>query len=104
MTYILPKPALAKFTVEPTRSGYVIYSPDREVVAGPFTDRNRALMDRDKRQREADAKQKRGRRACMCCRQEFDSEGPHNRLCNTCRLASHDTLSFSFINPRRRTG
>lgn len=104
MTYILPKPALAKFTVEPSRNGYVVCSPDREVVAGPFTDRNRALMDRDTRQREADAKHKRGPRSCMCCRQEFESEGPHNRLCNTCRLASHDTQSFTFINPRRRTG
>ncbi len=24
-------------------------------------------------------------RACMCCRTEFLSEGPHNRLCGRCR-------------------
>ena len=27
----------------------------------------------------------------MCCTQTFDSDGPHNRLCATCRLASHDS-------------
>ena len=25
------------------------------------------------------------RRPCMCCRVEFSSEGPHNRLCTRCR-------------------
>lgn len=25
------------------------------------------------------------KRACMCCRTVFLSEGPHNRLCNRCR-------------------
>jgi hypothetical protein len=104
MPFILPKPALAKFTVEPCRNGYLVYAPDRQIVAGPFTDRNRALMDCEQRQRVADAKQKRGPRPCMCCRQEFDSDGPHNRLCSNCRQGSHDTLTFSFINPRRRTG
>ena len=24
-------------------------------------------------------------RACLCCSSTFDSEGPHNRLCDTCR-------------------
>lgn len=28
---------------------------------------------------------KRGPRACMHCRSEFESEGIHNRLCNDCR-------------------
>ncbi|MDO9639652.1 MAG: hypothetical protein Q7J44_14020 [Pseudotabrizicola sp.] len=104
MAFMLPKPALAKFTVEPSRSGYLVYTPDREVAAGPFTDRNRALMDCDHRQQEADAKRKRGPRPCMCCTQIFESDGPHNRLCAGCRLASHDTQAFTFINPRRRTG
>lgn len=30
---------------------------------------------------------KRGLRACLCCRSEFESEGIHNRLCNRCRCA-----------------
>lgn len=31
---------------------------------------------------ERDPRQK---RACMCCRQEFPSEGIHNRLCGRCK-------------------
>lgn len=26
------------------------------------------------------------RRPCLCCRKTFLSEGPHNRLCNICRV------------------
>ena len=29
-------------------------------------------------------------RRCMCCTKEFESEGPHNRLCNTCRGQNFD--------------
>lgn len=25
------------------------------------------------------------KRNCMCCKREFNSVGPHNRLCNKCR-------------------
>ncbi len=28
---------------------------------------------------------RRKRRACLCCETPFASEGPHNRLCGTCR-------------------
>jgi hypothetical protein len=28
-----------------------------------------------------------GPRKCLSCQITFDSEGPHNRLCNTCRTA-----------------
>lgn len=27
-------------------------------------------------------------RPCMCCAQDFPSEGAHNRLCNPCRAAA----------------
>lgn len=27
-------------------------------------------------------------RACLCCTAEFVSEGPHNRLCDTCRASA----------------
>ncbi|MEI2806209.1 MAG: hypothetical protein V9G18_09785 [Albidovulum sp.] len=29
------------------------------------------------------------RRACLCCGQEFTSEGIHNRLCGYCRRVDH---------------
>lgn len=28
------------------------------------------------------------KRNCMCCQRSFASEGPHNRLCTTCRQKS----------------
>lgn len=30
------------------------------------------------------------RRHCLCCRKEFWSAGPHNRLCDRCRTESFD--------------
>jgi uncharacterized paraquat-inducible protein A len=40
-----------------------------------------------RRQMDADLTQigQKGVRACMCCQTAFKSEGPHNRLCDTCR-------------------
>ena len=37
------------------------------------------------RQAEEDCKARMVTRPCMCCRTDFDSEGPHNRLCGRCR-------------------
>lgn len=34
------------------------------------------------------------KRPCMCCRQPFKSEGPHNRLCNHCGRKSNDSYSM----------
>ena len=36
------------------------------------------------------AKDKRGPRACMTCRKEFESAGIHNRMCNHCRGKAPD--------------
>jgi uncharacterized paraquat-inducible protein A len=33
-------------------------------------------------------------RACMCCRNPFTSDGPHNRLCGRCR--SKEKTPFDF--------
>ena len=32
-----------------------------------------------------DAKTQKVTRPCLCCRTEFKSDGPHNRLCGKCR-------------------
>lgn len=34
---------------------------------------------------EMDVRARRRLRPCMCCKAEFPSEGPHNRLCDPCR-------------------
>lgn len=33
-------------------------------------------------------------RACMCCRNPFQSDGPHNRLCNRCRTKEKTPFDF----------
>lgn len=47
--------------------------------------------------------QARRERPCLCCNATFQSEGAHNRLCNTCRAANADTRPYSFIRPSRRS-
>lgn len=81
----LPKPS-TKFRVDhvPGR-GFFVLDPGGEKCAGPFKDENKALMSRDAKQAAADAKAKRGPRACMACKHTFPSEGIHNRLCNDCK-------------------
>lgn len=100
-----PKPKAGRYTVETVHGvGHFVFAPDGRSVAGPYPAKNRALADCRQMQADADAKAKRGARPCLCCRESFDSEGPHNRMCGPCRLRGDDTVSYSFINPRRRTG
>lgn len=47
-------------------------------------------------------------RACMCCRTSFESQGPHNRLCDPCRKrgtseGSPAAFSFGAITGRRKS-
>ena len=34
-------------------------------------------------------------RNCMCCGAEFDSQGPHNRLCSPCRKQDDGVTSYA---------
>ncbi len=40
----------------------------------------------------ATAQTKKGMRPCLCCRNDFASQGPHNRLCKNCRRQDNDTV------------
>lgn len=43
------------------------------------------------------------KRACLCCRQTFLSEGPHNRLCGYCRRQNDGTAeTYSIAGARAR--
>ena len=35
------------------------------------------------------------RRPCLCCRKDFGSEGPGNRLCIDCRLKASDLSPYA---------
>ena len=43
-------------------------------------------------------------RRCMCCRDEFQSEGFHHRMCNGCRngAGGTDTGAYRVIRPSKR--
>lgn len=41
------------------------------------------------------ARRKKAKRACLCCRETFMSEGPHNRLCDRCRRQRLTAFDFS---------
>lgn len=40
------------------------------------------------------AKPKKTIRPCLCCGNDFTSDGPHNRLCNTCRKQEKTRFVF----------
>lgn len=65
--------------------GYAVLDPDGGMCGAPMKFRHLADHLRGRLQREADAKSKRGPRACLGCSATFDSEGIHHRLCNGCR-------------------
>lgn len=35
------------------------------------------------------------RRPCLCCRRDFDSDGPGNRLCAPCRVRVADVSPYA---------
>jgi len=57
---------------------------DGRKVHGPTT-HELALRKVEALTREKNSKT----RKCMNCRAEFTSEGPHHRMCTTCRAQSH---------------
>jgi tRNA(Ile2) C34 agmatinyltransferase TiaS len=70
----------AELTVERCGDGYAVYRGWAR-VRGPFTNKDLALSALSSMERTARLKS----RACLCCGGTFDSEGPHNRMCNSCR-------------------
>jgi hypothetical protein len=70
----------ASLTVERWGTGYAVFRGWAR-VRGPFNSRDIALSALTAMER-ADRLHP---RACLCCGDTFDSEGPHNRMCNACR-------------------
>ena len=81
--YIKPCPAYAvrRYGAE----GWGVIGPDGRRAGPVAPDHAAAEARRAALQAEADAKAKRGTRACLCCGASFESQGIHNRLCTPCR-------------------
>jgi hypothetical protein len=69
------------FTVRKSGSGFAVF--DGSVRISGVLSRVAAQYIRDRMVRAAERPMT--LRACLCCGASFESEGPHNRMCNTCR-------------------
>ena len=69
------------------RFGYAIFD-GATLVSGEIRDRYIALEQLDRLAAKAKAKPLMKIRPCMCCRGVFESAGPHQRLCQTCRQSA----------------
>lgn len=65
--------------------GYAVVDADGRRITGFYSGRESAHGRCAAICAEADAKMKRRKRPCLCCNQEFMSEGIHNRMCDACR-------------------
>lgn len=70
----------ASVTVEPEGYGWVVMR-DGKKLFGAVSAKWRAEEKRDQILREMQHKD----RPCIRCNEVFKSEGPHNRLCKSCR-------------------
>lgn len=79
------KPALAKWRhVRRADDCFVIYRPDGTIY-DQCDSLQQAAATVGRRQKEDDERARKTVRPCLCCQREFQSEGIHNRLCDTCR-------------------
>jgi len=60
-----------------------------QIVGEPSSSREWALAKAERLAREAQVRV----RDCLCCGNSFQSEGNHNRLCNSCRGRPDDWMN-----------
>lgn len=60
---------------------YVVQDAAGKVVSQEYWKKHHAETAAERLTRAARVKT----RACLCCRKSFESEGPHHRMCGTCR-------------------
>lgn len=63
------------------RGGWGVVDATGALKAGPYNCEYTAIMAIARLERQV----RQRRRACLCCSASFLSDGPHNRLCNSCR-------------------
>lgn len=92
-----------RFSIKQILGGYFVVDPDGAHASGLINFRPQAEQLRDRLQRQADDKAKRGPRPCMCCGKTFASEGIHNRLCDSCSRGSAGLGDF-YKAPSKKKG
>lgn len=56
------------------------------------------------RRREEETKPKTTKRPCITCGTSFPSEGPHHRMCGSCRCTAEEIATFGLAPSRRSIG
>jgi Zn finger protein HypA/HybF involved in hydrogenase expression len=85
MNYHVCKPAYQRWEVRKAIGGmYQVISPSGEVHAN-FNTKDNAETNRAAMEARDNLARKRVSRPCTCCGNPFQSEGIHNRMCDTCR-------------------
>lgn len=99
MNHHVSKPERARWEVKfvPGR-GYMVQSPTGE-RHGPFACKDNAETNRDAWEAKDHRARKRITRPCLCCQKPFESEGIHNRMCDSCRRQNGELIPYG-IAPR----
>lgn len=65
----------------------------------PMTARNTVIEINKIRMMNGLAPVKITKRPCICCKDEFKSEGPQNRMCTSCRQTKEDDILLKVYEP-----
>lgn len=76
----------AGITVQRWGEGYAVFDGKDRLSGANNRAIAEAIRDRIARERSPQMRV----RPCLCCGKDFTSEGPHNRMCGTCRLQPSD--------------
>ena len=74
----------APLTVERIAHGYAVFKGETRLTK-LYTRKPAAREAQERLERERARKKPRRHRPCLTCGQTFLSDGPHNRMCPTCR-------------------
>lgn len=102
------KPKANEWTAEfIAGSGWHVIDPEGVQGELAYATRNAALTARGIARAQAARLARCRERACISCQGKFQSEGPHHRMCGTCRHrgsaeASPTGYSFGAMNGRRK--
>ncbi len=70
------------------KPSYAVFTLDGDRVSGFHLSRDQSEGILQNLVRDEARRRNRRRRACMCCRSVFDSDGIHHRLCDICRCGA----------------
>lgn len=94
------RPGFARWRAVQVGEGlFAVWRPDGTRY-GSYSTFAQAVGIAEDRQKADDARARKMERRCMCCREQFWSDGLHNRLCSPCRGRSAEGSDSYSLAPR----